>query len=628
MMLNVRRANFNWRSQKVVIFPLVLIFVLCSKDGHCWSSSAYSGYGKQGSVKDRLLKSYDFVIVGGGNAGAVLANRLSEIPQWNILLIEAGGRDNVLSDVPLFAAYLQSTALNWNFRAEKQNGYCEGIENFRCAMPKGKGLGGSTIINYMIYNRGNPADFDDWESAGNEGWSYREVLPYFKKLENAAFKDTNQTPIRGKKGPVNVEYVPYRSALVHAFVEANKQLGRNIVDYNGDTQIGVDYLQATTNHGRRVTSASAYLNSVSSRPNLHILTNARATAVTINPHTKTATGIEYLWQKRKHTVRVRKEVILSAGAFQSPQLLMLSGIGPKQHLEELGIQVLVDSPVGKTMHDHLALIALTFLTNTTKESFDTDRLGVPEMIAYLKRGNGTLTVPGALEALAFIKSNISNEVRDIPDLELLFVGGSPASDHGTGAVRGSAWQQDIYDRVYKPHEGEDQFTIAVMLFHPKSKGYIRLKDSNPLHWPLIYSNLLNDEEDITMMIEGIKEAFRIIDTPVMKAIDARIIDTALPTCTQHSFGTDPYWKCLIRSLASTLHHQVSTCRMGPANDPEAVVSPKLRVYGIKRLRVVDASVIPSTITGHTQAAVYMIAEKASDMIKDHWNWGQKLNMDE
>ncbi|XP_058447571.1 glucose dehydrogenase [FAD, quinone]-like [Malaya genurostris] len=618
-MLNTREARRCWQTRKVVVFWLVLTVVLNGKNGFCWDNG-FENYDS------RLLKTYDFVIVGGGNAGAVLASRLSEIPQWNILLIEAGGRDNLLSDVPLFAAYLQSTALNWNFRAEKQNGYCEGIEHFRCAMPKGKGLGGSTIINYMIYNRGNSADFDGWEAAGNEGWSYREVLPYFKKSEHVTFKDTNQTPKRGKKGPVNVEYVPYRSSLVHAFVEANKQLGRNIVDYNGDSQIGVDYLQATIRRGRRVTSASAYLNSVSTRPNLTILTNARATRVIINPDTKTASGVEYLWQKRKYTARVRKEVILSAGSFQSPQLLMLSGIGPKQHLEEHGIRVLVDLPVGKTMHDHLALLSLTFLTNTTKQSFDTDRLGIPEATDYFKFGKGVLTVPGALEALAFIKSNVSNDVRDVPDVELLFIGGSPASDHGTGALRGNAWKQEIYDTVYKPHEGKDQFTIAVMLFHPKSKGYIRLKDGNPLHWPLIYSNLLDDREDIKTMIEGIKETLRIIDTPVMKAIGARIIDTPLPTCAMHRFGTDDYWECLIRSLATTLHHQISTCRMGPPSDPEAVVSPKLRVYGVKRLRVVDASIMPSTITGHTQAAVYMIAEKASDIIKDRWNWGQKLNL--
>ncbi|KXJ81242.1 hypothetical protein RP20_CCG020916, partial [Aedes albopictus] len=565
-------------------------------------------------------KEYDFIIVGGGNAGAVLANRLSEISQWKILLIEAGGEDNILSDIPLFAAYLQSTALNWNFVSERQEGTCLGIKDERCPAPKGKGLGGSTIINYMIYNRGNPADFDNWAAAGNEGWSYKDVLPYFMKSEKVTFKDTNKQPKHGKGGPVNVEYVPYRSPLVHAFVKANEQLGRKIVDYNGDSQLGVDYLQATTKRGKRVTSASAYLDTIRVRKNLQILTNARVTKMLINSKTKTANGVEYLWQKQKYKVHARKEVILSAGSFQSPQLLMLSGIGPRKHLEDLNIPVLIDLPVGETMYDHLCLIALSFFTNTTRAAFSTDRLGVPEVFDY-KLGNGALTVPGALEALAFVKTESSSEPRDVPNIELLFLGGTPASDFGTGTVRGFSWKQDVYDTLYKTTEGQDQFTIAVMLFHPKSSGYIRLKDSNPLHWPLIYHNFLTEPEDLDTMVEGIKEVLRLIETSAMKAIGARINDTPIPTCARYTFATDTYWKCLVRSLASTLHHQVSTCRMGPAEDPKAVVSPQLLVHGTKNIRVVDASVMPYVPTGHTQAAVYMIAEKAADMIKDHWNWG-------
>ncbi|EAT44646.1 AAEL004015-PA, partial [Aedes aegypti] len=565
-------------------------------------------------------KEYDFIIVGGGNAGAVLANRLSEISQWKILLIEAGGEDNFLSDIPLFAAYLQSTALNWNFSAEKQEGTCLGMENERCPAPRGKGLGGSTILNYMIYNRGNRADFDNWAAAGNEGWSYKDVLPYFMKSERATFQDTNKIPKHGRGGPVNVEYVPYRTPLVHAFVKANEELGRKIMDYNGDSQLGVDYLQATTKRGKRVTSASAYLDPIRIRKNLHILTNARATRILIQSKTKTAKGVEFLWRKQKYKVRAKKEVLLSAGTLQSPQLLMLSGIGPRKHLEELNIPVLVDSPVGKTMYDHLCLIALTFSSNTSMASFDTDRIKIPEILDY-KLGSGVLTVPGALEALAFIRTEHSTEPHDVPNIELLFLGGTAVSDYGTGSVRGFSWKQNIYDTVFKPTVGKDQFTIAVMLFHPKSSGYVRLKDNNPLHWPLIYNNFLTEREDLDTMVVGIKEALRLIETPAMKAIGARINDIPIPTCATHAFASDAYWECLIRSLASSLHHQVGTCRMGPADDPQAVVSPTLQVHGIKNLRVVDASVMPTIPAGHTQAPVYMIAEKAADMTKDYWNWG-------
>lgn len=488
-------------------------------------------------------------------------------------------------------------------------------------MPRGKGLGGSTIINYMIHNRGNPDDFDSWAAAGNEGWSYKDVLPYFKKFENVNFKDTSSTHKRGKGGPVNVEYVPYRSPLVRIFVKANKQLGRNVIDYNGDTQFGVDYLQSTTRRGKRVTAASAYLKPNFGRPNLHVLTKARVTKVVIDPSNKNATAVEYLWRKMKRTVRARKEIILSAGAYQSPQLLMLSGIGPRKHLEELSIPVLVDLPVGETMYDHLFLSALTFVTNTTNMSFDTDRLGLNAILDY-KRGTGLLTVPGALEALAFVKTNNSKQPQDVPDIEFMFLAGSPASDHGTGALRALQWKEDIFEQVYKPLEGKDQFTIATMLFRPKSKGFIKLKDNNPLHWPLIYTNYLKEPEDMETMVQGVKEALRLLETPAMQAIGARVVDTPIPTCTQHTFASDSYWECLIRSLAGSLYHPVSTCRMGPTNDSAAVVSPTLQVYGVQNLRVVDASVLPYITTGHTQAPVYMIAEKAADMIKAAWYWGQ------
>ncbi|XP_062554443.1 glucose dehydrogenase [FAD, quinone]-like [Armigeres subalbatus] len=608
------------------VLSVVFFGVLCINEGYSWNFHRYDYPGYKSTGKEDRIKNfpneYDFIIVGAGNAGAVLASRLSEISQWKILLVEAGGKDNLLSDIPLFAAYLQSTALNWNFFSEKQEGTCLGMKNERCPAPKGKGLGGSTIINYMIYNRGNRADFDNWARAGNEGWSYKDVLPYFMKSEKVTFPDTNKTPKHGSGGPVNVEYVPHRSPLVHAFVKANEQLGRKVVDYNGDSQLGVGYLQATTKHGKRVTSSSAYLNTYFKK-NLHILTNARATKVLIHSKSRIANGIEIIWKKQKYKIYAKKEVILSAGSFQSPQLLMLSGIGPREHLEEHNIPVIVDSPVGKTMYDHLCLTALSFLTNTSMAAYDTERLGVPDVLKY-KHGIGTLTVPGALEALAFVRTDNSTEPQGVPNIELLFLGGTPASDYGTGTVRGFSWKPEVYDTVFKSTEGQDQFMIAIMLFHPKSSGYIKLKDNNPLHWPLIYHNFLTEPEDLDRMVRGIKEALRLIETPVMKSIGARIIDTPVPSCTRFTFGDDDYWKCLVRSLASTLHHQVGTCRMGPDDDPQAVVSPQLLVHGVEKLRVVDASVMPYVITGHTQAAVYMIAEKASDMIKHHWDWGEEL----
>ncbi|XP_037917987.1 glucose dehydrogenase [FAD, quinone]-like [Hermetia illucens] len=565
---------------------------------------------------------YDFIIVGSGPAGSVIANRLTENPQWNVLLIETGGVENLFHEIPALAAFLQGTSSNWNYKSTPQYNACYGMNNNECALPRGKVLGGTSAINYMIYNRGNRRDFDRWAAAGNVGWSYREVLPYFLKSERANLRAWRNSPYHNTQGLLSTEDVPYRSGMVGPFVQAGVEAGLNEVDYNGESQVGISFVQANTLRGRRHSAARAFLKPIQFRPNLHVMINTRVTKVLINPVSKEAYGVEYSYKKKRYEVGAKREVILSAGAFNSPQLLMLSGIGPQEHLNQLQIPLIKDLPVGKLLYDHMSHFGPTFILNSTGNTLLVSDLNVNDFKQYIK-GRGRLTLIGGVEALAFVKTPNSEEPPDMPDVELIFVPGSFASDQGTGLKRGANVKDDVYDTVFKQLETipQDHFSTLIMLFHPKSVGYIHLRDKNPFHWPIIDPQYFTRQEDVETLLYGIKAAIRLSQSPALQRLGARLHDTPLPQCREHHFGSDNYWRCSIRTLSYTLHHQVATCKMGIPEDPTTVVNPQLQVHGILRLRVADTSVIPFPPTSHTNAMSVMIGEKTADMIKDTWKWG-------
>ncbi|XP_059619960.1 glucose dehydrogenase [FAD, quinone]-like [Phlebotomus argentipes] len=569
------------------------------------------------TILNTKMKEYDFIIVGSGPAGCVLANRLSENPNWKVLLLEAGGLETIFHDIPLLAAYLQSTASNWGYLTEPEPGVCWGMYDQKCAFPRGRVLGGSSSINYMIYNRGNRRDYDRWSQEGNYGWSYNEVLPYFLKTERSMLKGLESSPYHNRYGELNVEYVPYRTPAARAFVKGAQQAGYAKLDYNGESQVGTSFVQATTYRGVRHSASSALLRPIKKlRPNLKILINARVTKILIDPESKAAYGVEYIRNKKTRTVHASREVIVSSGTFNTPQLLMLSGIGPADHLNELGIPVIEDLPVGKVMYDHMSHIGLIFTVNTTGNTPATNRITLKQITDYL-HGKGPFTMIGGVEALTFYKSPNSLDPPDWPDAEIITIGGSLASDEGTGVLRGMNIRQEIYDTIWRPLETlpTDHWSAFVMQFRPKSTGQVRLQDTNPLSWPKLYPNFFQYEEDLEILLEGTKEVIRISQTPAMQAIGTRIWDIPLPNCAHLHFGTDDYWRCSIRTLSCTLHHQVSTCRMGPTNDQTSVVNPELKVHGIHRLRIADNSILPHPITGHTNAVSFMIGEKCADMIK-------------
>ncbi|KAG5867325.1 hypothetical protein JTB14_030900 [Gonioctena quinquepunctata] len=385
----------------------------------------------------------------------------------------------------------------------------------------------------------------------------------------------------------------------------------------------VSYVQVQQRNGKRCSAEKAFLRPIKGRSNLRILTNSRAVKILINSDTGRAYGVQFAKNKQYHSAFARKEVIVSAGGLNSPQLLMLSGIGPKKHLEELEIPLLKDLPVGQMIYDHATFVGLTFTMNESI-SFNQDEVlsDIKTYMDFFKRRAGPFTTIGGVEALVFVKTNASRDPDPLyPDMELIFIGGSLASDKGTVYRNMFNIPKGLYDRVWKPLEKIPAYQVFPMLVHPKSHGYMRLKSKNPFKWPKFYANYFSDPEndDVKTFIASIREIQRINMSPSFQKYGATLWRTPIPGCENQIFDSDEYWECSLRTIIGSLHHQVASCKMGPSTDPQAVVDHQLKVHGIKNLRVADTSIIPFPLTVHTAAPSYMIGEKASDLIKREWN---------
>ncbi|EEB16960.1 glucose dehydrogenase precursor, putative [Pediculus humanus corporis] len=568
-----------------------------------------------------IEEEYDFIVIGSGPSGAAVANRLSEISDWNVLLVEAGKEPTLVLDIPMLASIGVLSEYNWGFKAEREEGVCMGMEEGRCRWPKGKCLGGTSVINYMIYTRGNKEDFDEWARDGNEGWGYKDVWPYFVKSEKSRIPHFRHSVSHGQEGPVTVDFLPYQTKLIDAFLQAGQEMGYKLIDYNdGTPPLGFAKVQGTVENGRRFSAERAYLRPIKYRSNLQITLKTLATKLLIDPITKRTYGVEMVKNGKTHRVLAKKEVILSAGALQSPQLLMLSGIGPKSDLESLNITVLQNSEgVGKNLQEHICYSGLTFLINQTNVGVSTNSLfNFNNFIEFFERGKGVLTLLGGVEGLGYISTKLNDDQRGRPDIEFIFASASIPNDNGLLLRKGIGITDEIYEKTYKPLENRETWTVWPMLLHPKSKGYLKLKSNSPYDWPKFYANYFQDEHDLNTLVEGVKMVVNMSQTKAFQKYGSFLNPFPVSGCEEFNLNSDEYWKCAVKSLLTTLHHQSGTCKMGPPSDTTAVVSPELKVYGIKNLRVVDTSIIPKLVTAHTMAAAYMIGEKASDMIKQSW----------
>jgi choline dehydrogenase len=528
---------------------------------------------------------FDYVIVGAGSAGCVLANRLSADGKHTVLLLEAGPKDtNIWIHVPIgYGKLFKEKTVNWMYQTEPE----PGLNGRQVFQPRGKVLGGSSSINGLLYVRGQHEDYDRWRQRGNVGWGYDDVLPYFKKAEN---QQRGANDYHGSGGPLSVSDWRHEDPLSEAFVKAAVESGIPFnPDFNGATQEGAGFFQTTTRSGRRASSAFSYLRPAKGRANLSIETSALAQRILFEGHK--AKAVEYKQNGNLRRARARKEVLVSSGAYNSPQLLQLSGVGPAELLKSHGIDVVLDAAgVGNDLQDHMQ-VRIVMRGQNCLTLNDVVNNPVRRMMAgvrYAMSRSGPLTVAAGTSG-AFFKT--SPRLAS-PDIQIHFI----------------PFSTDKMGEKLHPFSG---FTATVCQLRPESRGSLKIRSADPAAPPKIHINYLATEADRAAFIDGIRMLRKILAAPAMKRYT---VDEVYPGSDKIS---DEDLLNFCRSTGSTVYHPTSTCRMG--NDPLAVVDQRLRVRGIEGLRVVDASVMPDLMSGNTNAPTIMIAEKASDMIlEDAW----------
>ncbi|KAK2575514.1 hypothetical protein KPH14_011235 [Odynerus spinipes] len=541
---------------------------------------------------------YDFIVVGGGAAGSVVAARLSEIAKWKILLLEGGPDEPAGAEIPSnLQAYLGSS-LDWNYKTTNESHACL-LQKGRCSWPRGKNLGGCTSHHGMAYHRGHAKDYERWHEMGCKGWSWQEVLPFFLMSENNREIGRVSAEYHGTGGVMTVERFPWQPQFAWDILQSAKEVGFGVSeDLVGDKITGFTVAQTLSKDGVRESTAAAYLRPYRNKKNLHIALDA--TVTTVLTRGNRAYGVKYVTNGRTYTVKAKREVILSAGAINSPKILLDSGIGPKDDLKSVGIRVVQHLPgVGKNLHNHVSF-GLDFTLNQ-EASMD---LNVNAADLYIYNQTGPLSSTGLAQVTGVLPSTFTTE--DDPDIQIFFAG-----FQATCTTKTKSSDLATYD-----NRRTVRFTSVNL--HTLSRGHIKTASKDPLQPPIIWSNDLSHPQDREILVQGIHVIITLAGAPTMAKRGLQLVKVPIKQCSQHEYGSDDYWKCAIQWDTRPENHQAGSCKMGPSSDPMAVVDPELKVHGMQGLRVADASIMPKVVSGNPVATINMIGERCADFIKKQY----------
>ncbi|XP_074594379.1 L-sorbose 1-dehydrogenase-like [Brevipalpus obovatus] len=568
-------------------------------------------------TKDFAEEEYDYVIVGAGSAGSVVAARLSEDYGVKVIVLEAGGPETGFSLIPAAANLLwKSSDFVWNYIGEPQRNAANGQKENRIQIVAGKSIGGGSAHNKLGWSRGGPLDYDRWAQLGATNWSWSDVFPYFIKSERIQPENSLvqfDEGYHGFDGPITVTGASVMDTLAKAAYAGIRELGLPIGDYNGEAQDRFSLIPTSIENGVRQSTALKYLSPASERQNLDIVPFAHVLKVLIDED-KRAIGVLYEKNNTVYTVKATREVILCSGAYTTPKILMLSGIGPREVLEKYGLDVVKESPgVGQNLHDH-PISRIHFLTHpntTTIYSRDGDQL-IKAAKQYKKDGSGPFGQNGVVQG--FQRSEYALDGR--PDVDFLFESLENSFTPLALAEYLGELKSEIVNRYLVPNDGKDGFSVSVINRRPLGRGFVTIKSSDPHENPMINIRMFENERDLIPIIEGMKMAVKIVESRAFQqTLGGQLFANSIPGCEELALKTDAYYECYARTFTGTISHACGTAKIGSEEDEMAVVDPQLKVRGVDGLRVIDASVIPEVPSGSLNAIVIMIGEKGADLIE-------------